>query len=173
VGDRQEGTAVTGRQITTTFAFLEGLHLFRLVEDFRELIGADRDLADPAVVRLTPTPYPDDAEAAHAFASSTREELLDRRVLDADTVRPALKLFEVDTDSLREEDALAAHDIAIDETDVDSWLRTLTAIRLVIAERLGITADDQPIDDDERSGVYEWLGYRLELLIQAADELDA
>ena len=54
--------------------------------------------------------------------------------------------------------------------DVDAWLRTLTAIRLVVATRLGITSDDEQSGDDGRHDVYDWLGYRLELLIEAADE---
>ena len=163
---------MAGRQLTMTMAMLEGVHLSRLVDDFRQLVGAARDVEDPAVARLTPSPYPDDTEAAGAFASSTRDELLDRRVLDADTVRLALTPFAVDADALSDDDALAPRDIVIDGSDIDCWLRTLTAIRLVIAQRLGITTEDQRVDDDERSGVYEWLGYRLELLIHAADDID-
>lgn len=163
---------MTDREVVLSIALLEGIHLLQIVEDFRELIGPDREISDPAVARLTPSPYPDDEEAAHAFASSTRDELLDRRVLEADSVRIALNDFQVDTDSLSEEDALALRDIVIAETDVDAWLRTLTAIRLVVAQRLGIVSDDPHDDEDGRFGVYDWLGYRLEVLIQAADELD-
>lgn len=54
---------------------------------------------------------------------------------------------------------------------IDAWLRTLTAIRLVIATRLGITSDEDPGGDD-RHGIYDWLGYRLDLLIHAADEAE-
>ena len=163
---------MTDGQIVATFALVEGMHLARLVGDFRELVGPERDVDDPAVARLTPSPYPDDQEATREFRSSTQDDLLDRRVLDADTVRLALNDFDVDAVSLTEEDALAFLDVGIAIGDVDAWLRTLTAIRLVIAERLGITSDDQPAGDDDRSDVYDWLGYRLELLIQAADRLD-
>ena len=41
-------------------------------------------------------------------------------------------------------------------------MRTLTAIRLVIASRLGIEDEDDRDEDDPRFGVYDWLGYRLE-----------
>lgn len=163
---------MTDREIVLSMALLEGIHLSQLVEDFRELIGPERDLADPAIARLTPSPYPDDAEAAEAFASSTRDELLDRRVLEADTVRIGLSAFAVDTDALTEEDALAARETVIVDTDIDAWLRTLTAIRFVVAARLGIVTDDQHDDEDDRFGIYDWLGYRLELLIQAADDLE-
>ncbi len=40
-----------------------------------------------------------------------------------------------------------------------------------IAERLGIESDDDHDPDDARFGVYDWLGYRLELVIEAADAL--
>lgn len=163
---------MTDREVVLSIALLEGIHLSQIVEDFRELIGPERNLADAAIVRLTPSPYPDDAEAAEAFAASTRDELLDRRVLEADTVRIGLNGFAVDTDALTEEDALAPREIVIADTDIDAWLRTLTAIRLVVAARLGIVTDDQHDDEDDRFGIYDWLGYRLELLIQAADDLD-
>ena len=55
---------------------------------------------------------------------------------------------------------------------IDAWLRTLTALRLVIANRLGIESDDDTHDpEDPRYGVYDWLGYRLDGLVRAADEL--
>lgn len=163
---------MTAREIVSTLALVEGLHLLQLVDDFRELVGSERDAADPAVQRLTPSPYPDDVDASHAFSESTRDELLDRRLLDADTVRLSLQDFDIDPDAVTEDDALEPVDIVIAESQVDAWLRTLTAIRLVIAQRLDITSDDQHDEDDARFGIYDWLGYRLEVLIQAADELD-
>lgn len=162
---------MTDAQIVSSFALVEGMHLLQLVDEFRSLLGADRDLTDPAVRRLTPSPYPDDASAAEAFADGTRDDLLARRLLDADTVRLALTEFEVDADGVSEDAAIAQLELSIAERDVDAWLRTLTAIRLVIAQRLDITSDDPHGDTDARFGVYDWLGYRLEVLIQAADEL--
>ena len=50
-----------------------------------------------------------------------------------------------------------------------AWLRTLTAVRLVIATRLGITSEEEQ-DDDARFGVYNWLGFRLDGLLQAIEE---
>lgn len=158
------------REIVLSIAVLEGVHLARLVDDFRDLL-ADRADDDPAVQRLTPDAYPDDQEASGAFAASTRDDLLDRRLADAVAVRTALAPFDVDVEPMSEEDAMAPRDLVISEDDLDAWLRTLTAIRLVIAERLGITVEDQSTDDG-RGDIYDWLGYRLELLIQAADEVD-
>jgi hypothetical protein len=41
-------------------------------------------------------------------------------------------------------------------------------VRLVMATRLGITTEEEQ-DDDPRFGVYNWLGFRLEGLLQAID----
>jgi hypothetical protein len=47
-------------------------------------------------------------------------------------------------------------------------LRTIAAVRLILASRLGIASDDDRPVDDPRYGVYEWLAYRLDQLIEAA-----
>ncbi len=60
--------------------------------------------------------------------------------------------------------------------EVESWLRTLTSVRLAVATRLGINdaaaADELAAlpDDDPRSfmvSVYDWLGFAQETLISA------
>jgi len=162
---------VTDETITLSMARVEGAQLAQLVDDLRDLVGADRDLSDPAIARLAPSPYPDDDGAAQAFAEATRADLLDRRALDADVVRTALSPLRGRLEDLTENEAFREHEVAIPARDVDSWLRTLTALRLIVAERLEITTDDDHDDEDPRFGVYDWLGYRLELLIQAADPL--
>ncbi|MFJ4225012.1 DUF2017 family protein [Microbacterium sp. NPDC089695] len=159
----------------TTFemrmARIEGIQLLRLVDDFVELVGADRDLSDPAVARLAPDAYPDDIEASREFRDATRGDLFDRRLNDAEVVRNLLAPLRSDTE-LSEHDAFAEHDLHLTESDADAWLRTLTALRLVIAARLGVDSEDDHDPDDARYGVYDWLGYRLEIIVQAADELD-
>lgn len=162
---------MSAREVVLSLALIEGAHLLRLVDEFGELLRA-RSTDDSAVRRLTPTAYPDDAEAAAAFAETTRDELLDRRRSEATTVRAALAPFDIEIDALSEKDALEPRDLVIAEDDLDAWLRTLTAIRLVIADRLGITTEDHT-SDDGRGDIYDWLSYRLEVLIQAADEIDA
>lgn len=157
--------------IRIQMVIVEGAQLERLVTDFIELVGSERDESDPAIARLAPDVYPDDAEASRAFSAATRQDLLDRRTVDAETVRIALSGFRADPHSLSETEALVTREVVIPAADVDAWMRTLTAIRLVIASRLDIRGEDDHDPDDPRYGVYDWLGYRLELVIQAADEL--
>lgn len=162
---------MTSDAIIIPITMIEEFHLARLVDDFLELVDTSRDSDDPAIDRLTPSPYPDDADSAAEFSDSTRSDLLDRRLLDARRMRRSLRAFEDGVEPL-ESEALTTREIAVAADELDSWLRTLTAVRLVIATRLGITAEDES-EEDGRHDVYDWLGYRLELLIQAADEADA
>lgn len=147
---------------------IEERHLAQLLDDFVELIDTSRDSVDPAIARLTPNPYPDDIDSATDFADTTRDDLLDRRLTDARRVRATLGDVDDDIESLTR-GALFPKELIVPVDLVDAWLRTLTAIRLVIATRLDITTDDDPGVDGDHD-VYDWLGYRLELLVQAADD---
>lgn len=154
--------------VTLPIAWIEGRNLLHLLDEFRSLIGGPLDDADPALSRLTPVAYPDDGAAAAEFRLGTRDELFDRRRKDADVVRADLAEFDVGDDEAP--DALATVEVALSE--VDPWMRTLAAIRLVVASRLGIAQDDRHDADDPRFHVYDWLGYRLDDLIQRADDAD-
>jgi len=66
------------------------------------------------------------------------------------------------------------HDLRIDPAEGDAWLRTLTAVRLAVATRLGITDAESAEElaelpeEDPRSymvSVYDWLGFAQETLI--------
>lgn len=162
---------MTSNSLVIPITHIEERHLAQLVDDFLELLDTSRDSDDPAIDRLTPSPYPDDPASAAGFADSTREDILDRRSSDARRVRAGLGDFGQAGEFLEEEEALATRDLVVSTAEIDAWLRTLTAIRLVIATRLGITTDE-PTGADGRHDVYDWLGYRLELLIEAADEAD-
>jgi hypothetical protein len=53
---------------------------------------------------------------------------------------------------------------------VQSWLRTLTDLRLIVATRLQITEDgDEGIGDEVMLEVYEWLGYVQGTLLGCID----
>lgn len=163
---------MTAAMVVMPITVIEEFHLAQLVDDFVELLDGSRDDGDPAIERLTPSPYPEDPDAAAGFTHSTRDDLLDRRLADARRVRSTMDEFGAGIDALTEEEALVTHDVLLSADHLDAWLRTLTAIRLVIATRLGITSDEVATTDG-RHDVYDWLGYRLELLIQAADDADS
>ncbi|WP_162143124.1 DUF2017 domain-containing protein [Granulicoccus phenolivorans] len=122
-------------------------------------------LEDPVLQRLFPNAYPHDPEAAHDFRRFTEHDQRTRKLADADVVRDHLAATEG-----------GRYPVQIDETATQAWLRTLTAVRLAVATRLGVTDADsldelaQLRDDDPRSyllSVYEWLGYCQESLLEA------
>lgn len=156
---------MAGSGIRLPLQSIEAQQLGELVEQFLDLLRDTELGEDAALNRLTPAVYPDDADASAEFADATSADLLDRRAADARVVRAGLDALGEDSDPPGEELVLAA-------SEVDAWMRTLAALRLVIASRLGIQDDPSPDPDDPRLGVYDWLGYRLDLLVEAADELD-
>ncbi|MDQ1121985.1 hypothetical protein QE412_000558 [Microbacterium trichothecenolyticum] len=70
-----------------------------------------------------------------------------------------------DTDA----DPDATISVALGESEALAWMRTLSAVRLVLASRLGIQTEDDHQPDDPRFGVYDWIGYRLDGLVAALD----
>jgi len=152
-------------------ARMEGAHLIGLVGQFAELIEA-ADVgprsADPAVRRLVPDGYAD-PDAAREFRSLTEGDLLSRRQTDAASVIASLAdLADISEDP--DDPALVeVVQIRLDADTAGAWLRTLAAIRLVLATRLGIVDEDDHDQDDPRFGIYDWLGYRLDGLVRAID----
>ncbi|UJP11147.1 DUF2017 domain-containing protein [Microbacterium sp. KUDC0406] len=158
--------------VVLPLAVIEGQHLIALLDEFLLLAESPTRDADAALQRLTPNAYPDDEAASQEYSALTRGDLLDRRVEEAALVRADLAAFDGEDDHGRE-DAMRPRDAVIPGDHLDAWLRTITALRLVLASRIGIETADTHDPDDPRYGVYDWLGYRLEGLIQAADERDA
>ncbi len=153
--------------VILTITCIEARHLADLVQQFADLLQETQDAADdPAVARLVPDAYPDDVHAAHEFRHATEHDLLDRRRDDAHRVLASLTGAGA-LDSEREDAETV--DVALASSETQAWMRTLAAIRLVIASRLGVQTEDDHDGDDPRFGVYDWLGYRLEALIQAVD----
>jgi hypothetical protein len=123
---------------------------------------------DPALLRLLPPGFRDDDEAAAEFRRFTERSLREAKVADALAVLESVgDVSDEDIDDIEFE---------LDPTAVRSWLRCLTDMRLTLAERLGVTADDEAYweslpTDDPKLPVYEiygWLGYLLESLLDAA-----
>lgn len=148
--------------VTASFVDVEATFLRELVEQYLELVTAGA-ADDPAVARLTPAAYRDDDDASAEFAALTRDDLLGGRATEAERVL-------ADLIAARSVDAAAEADVIvrIAPESQTAWMRTLNGLRLVLAARIGIVDDDgDDASDDARYGAYEWLGYRLELLVQS------
>ncbi|MDL9981465.1 DUF2017 family protein [Microbacterium sp. ASV49] len=153
---------------------IEAAHLMGLVGQFLEVLDASApgDSTDPAVARLTPDAYPEDADASAEFRTMTQSELLDRRASDARSVLAQLALAGADPDGLTDDNALDTVALPLTVDDASAWLRALASLRLVLAERLGVSSEDDHDEDDQRFAIYDWLGYRLDALVQEIDALD-
>ncbi|WP_235929032.1 DUF2017 domain-containing protein [Marisediminicola senii] len=169
--------------ISTELEPVEAALLTQLASQVAGLIGepTSSDVPDPALLRLLPDAYPGDAEASAEFRRFTAEGLAERKVRNAQTMI-------VDVADAVTADAQTEVQLTVES--VQSWLRTLTDIRLVLATRLGILddadaraadgeADDDEADDDDidseadqklmLADVYEWLGWVQESLVSAID----
>jgi hypothetical protein len=152
---------------------MEAAHLSGLVGQFAELLtDADSSSGDPAIARLVPDAYRDDPSAAREFRDVTERDLLERRGADAATVLRTLRESAAMPDDLEQDDPvlLEVIELALAPTEVQAWMRCLAALRLVLAERLGIRSEEDHRDEDPRFGIYDWLGYRLDGLVHAATD---
>lgn len=118
--------------------------------------GNDAAPSDPALARLLPDAYRDDAEASAEYRRMTERGLASRKAANA-----AIVLSTVGRGG----------DIRLTEEQAHAWLRTLTDLRLVLADRLGIVDEtSEPASDDESRGtaeVYDWLGWMQDSLVRA------
>lgn len=135
----------------------EALLLQSLASQISALLR-EGDGRDPAVARMLPDAYPDDEAASAEFRRFTASGLIERKVLNADIMLMSLS------------DAIETGSVKLDPPEAQSWLRCLTDIRLTLASRLGIEADDQePTDDTVLQDLYDWLGYVQNSLVEALD----
>lgn len=130
--------------------------------DIGESPGDGED--DPALRRLFPDAYPDDPQASAEF----------RRFTAAGQRRERLgEILDVRVDL----DVLSTRPLKMQPERVEYWLRTINAVRLVLATRLGIT-DEVTADEAEQAAVddpsdviypaYEWLGVLIEMLVEVS-----
>ena len=127
---------------------------------------------DPALKRLLPDAHRDDEEVAAEFRRFTERGLRESKVDDAIIVLRSLGA-ESGADL---GDSDADIEFELDRDAVRSWMRCLTDLRLTLASRLGVEANDEEFwaglpEGDERLPVYEiygWLGYLLESMLDAA-----
>jgi len=129
-----------------------------------ELVGIGGSAAidpDPAIARLLPDAYGDDSEASSDFRTLTERSLATRKVANARTVIASLE-----RDGGR---------LELSATEAQSWLRTLSDIRLTIAARLGIQSDgDEGATDSDAAvalhDLYDWLAFVTESLLDALED---
>ncbi len=162
-----------GRVVVLDMTRIEAAHLAGLVTQFADLLEGARSAAgDPAISRLVPDAYSDDADAAREFRELTEGDLLERRRQDAGEVLSSLgAAAQIPGGSDADDEVLLeVVEIRLEPDAVQAWLRCLAAIRLVLATRLGIRTEEDHDVGDPRFGVYEWLGYRLDGLVRAASE---
>lgn len=161
---------MTGRVVVLELSRIEAAHLARLVGQFVDLLrDSITDHKDPAIARLVPAAYEDEA-AASEFRRLTEADLLDRRRDDAERVLASLGDSATLPEDLDDPALLDQVEVRLDPLSARAWLRTLAAIRLVLASRLGIEVPGDHDPDDPRFGIYDWLGYRLDGLVAAVDD---
>ena len=135
--------------------------LSTLLTQYDELVHDqldDSDLTgDPALGRLFPNAYPDDDEAATEFRRYTRDGLIERKTANSGLISAALM---ASSDDVR---------LTVARDDAEHWLPALTDLRLVLAERLGIHEDGDPLPENELADVYDWLGELQWALVEALD----
>lgn len=127
---------------------------------------------DPVLARLFPTAYPDDPDAAADFRRFTEGTLRDGKAAAAGLVIDTLE--EAGLPPELTEDGLVI-DVELDEEQAETWLRAFTDIRLALATRLGVEADDEDYwlslpEEDPRAqahDIYEWVGLLQESLVGA------
>lgn len=111
--------------------------------------------ADPAFKRLFPVAYADDPEHEAEYRSLVGDELLQKRLAQVDTV-----LATAGTDHLSEDELFA-------------WMGSVNDLRLVLGTRLDVSEEtDLAVDpshpDAAAYGLYAYLGWLLETLVEAA-----
>ena len=116
--------------------------------------GSTTPPLDPALARLLPDAYRDDENAASDHRRLTERSLVDRKLANARRV-----LADLDSP-----------EVVLDEPGIQSWLRTLTDLRLALAARLQIQEDgDTGLGDEDMLMIYDWLGYLQGSLVEVIE----
>jgi len=116
---------------------------------------------DPAMLRLLPDAYPDDAEASAEFRHFTADDLAARKASNA---------RQVVADLATATTAASATMVKVDAQSAQAWVRSLTDIRLAMASRLRIRTDaDVGSGDPQLLDLYDWLGFVQGSLVDCLD----
>lgn len=136
-----------------------------------EVGGSDELPDDPALARLFPDAYEEEGESAD-FRRVSEQGLLNRKLHDAMTVVTELGLGAGPPAELASDDDEVLVEVSITDTTFPAWVRTLTALRLAIAARIGIIDEADHVRllaDEEARGtvlVYDWLGAILDSMLR-------
>ncbi len=144
------GFATAGGGVERVFRPWERALLEDMSGDVAELLkAADQSPADAAIQRLLPNAYPEDRDAATEFAAFARPRLTRSKVESAEAIL---------------EDLGQPDPVRLGPGRIPLWLRGLTDLRLVLAERAA--SDPDPAIAD----IYDWLGWLLSDLLDSLDE---
>ena len=145
------------------------------LEALLDFSGPVDEPEDPVLLRLFPTAYADDPEAAGEFRRYTESSLREGKERTAMVLIESLEEGGLAPEIDEEEVVI---DVELSADAAAAWLRTLTDLRLALAARLGIEEGDEEFweslpDDDPRSAthdIFEWLAYLQETLVAAVME---
>jgi hypothetical protein len=137
----------------------------RLLGELRDLLVADED---PALGRLFPPAFPDDAEHEAEYQRLMRDELVASRLA---AIAAAVEVLDRTPDEPDE----GAQAIALTEPELHAFVQALNAARIVLGTLLGITDEASAARSDERaeSGgssndvLYGYLGWLVEWTVRA------
>jgi hypothetical protein len=151
---------VTPEGISLRFSAAEADLLASVAIQIAELLaGADDRDGDPALERLLPDGYRDNAENADEFRRFTQTELVDEKVAAALSI----------VDAVKPRTEKGAANVLLSAPESVAWLRSLNDIRLALAARLGIVDEQSRPPLDNSYAIYMWLGQLQFLLLRAVD----
>jgi len=128
--------------------------LVTLADQLTDLLRETTD--DPAVRRLFPTAYHEDAERDREYQQLVRDELLERRLANLAVVQ-----------------ATAPAGTSLDEGQLTSWLQAVNDLRLVLGTRLDVSEDPIEIEaDDPELGVHLVYDYLSGVLAEIVEALE-
>ena len=130
---------------------------------------------DPVVLRLFPDGYREDDEAAAEFRRFTERSLREAKADSALTMLASLEAVSASNSAKEDVSKREKVRVRLDSAQAQSWLRTLTDLRLALGTRLGVEEGDEQAWDALADGdprrhihdVYDWLGWVQETLVRA------
>jgi len=142
-----------------------GTYRVRLSEEERGLLRglpslvrallSDDDRDDPALRRLFPSAFMDDATLSEDFDRMVRDDLVHQRLAALETMEAS-----IDEERLTQEQA-------------EAWLASINDVRLILGVRLAVSEESTPedfADDEGKRGafaVYLYLGFLEEHVVTA------